>query len=43
MSIDLDPNAHDDMIMLNGTDFPLSAFSCIGLIGKMRSGKSYQS
>lgn len=39
---ELDPNEYDDMVMLD-TDFPLSSFSCIGMLGAQRSGKSYQS
>lgn len=32
MTNEFDPNEYDDMFMLD-TDFPLSSFSCIGMLG----------
>lgn len=38
----MDASHTDDMIMLQGTDFPLSSMSLIALVGSTGSGKTYQ-
>ena len=38
---EIDPNFWDDCKVLKGTDFPISSFGSIALIGKMRAGKTY--
>ena len=37
----MDANKTDDMIMLRGTDFPLSSMSLIAAVGSTGSGKTY--